>query len=184
MKRILAIASCFIIICAGTFSLKFAFDDDAVATAGKNDNKVNEEGNNVVVKPGEGDAGENVGERTVTCDTWEAVKEIKKEYEKLLIPKYIPSKYNFKSLHIDEGSTIEQYTYLFSDGTDNLTIIQYVGGDTKIFNGYDRTIEQNNMKVFVKEEADKRSFIQNGNSVVSVISNINDEEILKIFDDM
>lgn len=186
VKRILAVASCFIILCIGTFSLKFVFDpDDSIATAGKNDNKVTEEGNNVVVKPNEDGVDENIGERTASCDTWEAVKELQKEYEELLIPGYIPAKYEFKSLQIDEGSAVEQYTYTYSDGNDKLTIIQYVGGDVKIFNSYDRAIEGDNLKVFVKEGADKRCFLQHSNnSIVSIISNIDDNEILKIFSDM
>lgn len=184
VKRVLAIASCFIIICAGTFSFKFAFDDDAVATAGKNDNMVNQNGNNLVVKPNKDDPDKNVGEGTATCNTWEAVEEIKKEYQELLIPGYIPAKYEFKSLQIDEGNAVEQYTYTYSNGIEKFMLIQYVGGDVKIFNRYDRIIEGDNLKVFVKEGSDKRCFLQHDNSIISIVSNIDDKEILKIFGDM
>ena len=133
VKRVLAIASCFIIICAGTFSFKFAFDDDAIATAGKNDNKVNEEGNNVVVKPNEDDSDENVGSRTVTCSSWEDVNALKKKFPKLLEPSYVPSGYTFNKLTIKYNDLIENYAYLYSDGENELEIKQVMGADTTTF---------------------------------------------------
>ena len=184
MKRILAIASCFIIICAGTFSLKFAFDDDAVATAGKNDNKVNEEGNNVVVKPGEGDAGENVGENTITCKTWEAVDEAKEAYPKLLVPTYIPEGYKFKQLNIEGSTSAQKFVYQYQDNKKELEITQIAGTEISVFNDYDRKVLVNGRPLLIKEQGQVCGFFQEKDYAIYILGDCSDNELVEMIQNM
>lgn len=184
MKRILAIASCFIIICAGTFSLKFAFDDDAVATAGKNDNKVNEEGNNVVVKPGEGDAGENVGERTVTCDTWEAVEEAKIAYPEILTPEYTPIGYTFQQMKIEVNDLGTKFIFFYASDSDELGITQVTDGDVSVVSKFDRKVMVNGIALFISDAEEKRGFYQNKENAIYLLGNCSDDDYIKIIENL
>lgn len=185
MKRILAIASCFIIICAGTFSLKFAFDDDAVATAGKNDNKVNEEGNNVVVKPGEGDAGENTGGEEVVINKWEGIKTIKDQYDDLRTPEYVPEGCLFEKLTIEINHLTKKYTYYYSDGDKLLKIKQIYSDDTKVLYEYDRIVRSGDLDVYIKDSDNKFAFCNFPNDeVIYVAGNYDDNIIEKIINNL
>lgn len=181
VKRILAVASCFIILCIGTFSLKFVFDpDDSIATAGKNDNKVTEEGNNAVVKPNEGNVDENSGVSTVTCKTLTAVEEAKKEYPKLLIPSYIPENYKFNGLVIEASENLEKYCFSYYNGTDTMQIIQNVGSEVTVFKAYDRIKENDNIRLYIKESDVKNCSVKLEQGVAYIISNCSDDELFKI----
>lgn len=184
MKRILAIASCFIIICAGTFSLKFAFDDDAVATAGKNDNKVNEKGNNAVVKPNEEDAGENVGENTITCKTWEAVGEAQKTYADIKIPKYVPKGYEFKTLYIEKSEAGPKYIFSFVSNEKKIEITQIVDADVTVFNNYDKKIIVNDKPLYIKEQDGKCGFYQKGRNTFYVLTECSDDILVQIIENL
>lgn len=153
VKRILAVASCFIILCIGTFSLKFVFDpDDSIATAGKNDNKVTEEGNNAVVKPNEGNVDENSGVREMRCTSWEDVKSIKQQFPRMMRPHYIPQGYEFVELSVEYSNIMESYTYRYLKEQEELEIKQIVGATTTIFNQYNRKISCNYGDLLIMED--------------------------------
>lgn len=152
VKRVLAIASCFIIICAGTFSFKFAFDDDAIATAGKGDNKVTESGNNAVVSPNEQDGDENVGIRTVTCRSLEDVDILKEQFPKLMEPHYIPEGYKFEKLTIEYSELMAKYSYEFTNKNNKLQITQIAGATATVFSEYNRKLQCDRGDVLIMEE--------------------------------
>lgn len=152
VKRVLAIASCFIIICAGTFSFKFAFDDDAVATAGKGDNKVTDSGNNAVVKPNEEDPDENTGTRKMRCTSWGDVKSIKQRFPEMMKPHYIPEGYKFIELLVEYTDLMETYTYKYLNGKENLEIKQVAGATATIFNQYARKVSCNYGDLLIMED--------------------------------
>lgn len=183
VKRILAVASCFIILCIGTFSLKFVFDpDDSIATAGKNDNKVTEEGNNAVVKPNEDGVDENTGVSTITCETWEAVEEAKKSYPELMVPEYIPEGYELNELNIElESSDLgTKFIFSFQDNKDEIGITQIMDGDTSVFNNYDRKIIVDKQPLLIKEQDGICAFYQKGEYSLYILTRCTDDELIKI----
>lgn len=180
VKRVLAIASCFIIICAGTFSFKFAFDDDAIATAGKNDNKVNEEGNNAVVKPNEEGTDENTGGEEIIVREWTGVNEVKEQYEDLVVPSRIPSGYNFDSLTINGNTAIKKYTYLFSNGDKTLIIDQMTDTELAVVYDYDRKIQCEQHELLIDDRNGKIGYFALDDGYVSIISDVSDNELVEI----
>lgn len=181
VKRVLAIASCFIIICAGTFSFKFAFDDDAIATAGKNDNKVNEEGNNVVVKPNEDGAEENTGGQKLVIDKWDNIKLVKEEYSDLKTPEFIPDGYSFEKLVIEDNELIKKYTYTFSNNREQMELKQIYGSGTNIYYKSDRSFKYGGLELFIKDESSKSAYCNLGNDELLFIgANCSDSVMGKI----
>lgn len=181
VKRILAVASCFIILCIGTFSLKFVFDpDDSIATAGKNDNKVTEEGNNAVVKPNEDGADENTGGEEIIVREWSGVNEIREQYEDLVVPNYIPNGYNFDSLTINGNTAIKKYTYLFSNGDKSLIIDQMMDTELAVVYDYDRKIQCEQYELLIDDRNEKIGYFVLGNGYVSIISDVSDNEMIDI----
>lgn len=185
VKRILAVASCFIILCIGTFSLKFVFDpDDSIATAGKNDNKVTEEGNNVVVKPNEDGVDENTGSRTVTCSAWDDVKDLQKKFPKLLVPGYIPYGYTFTKLTIKYNDLIENYAYLYSDGENKIELKQVVGADTTTFDDYSRKLNCKFGDLFIADDEYTAAGCKVKDGTLYMLSKCSDDDILEIFNNI
>lgn len=184
MKRILAIASCFIIICAGTFSLKFAFDDDAVATAGKNDNKVNEEGNNVVIKNNEEGVDENIGDEEIICKNWESIKDAKKNYSQLLVPDYIPDRYDLQSLSIVDNELIKKYKYIFTSNNESIEIKESIGIEEKVYYNYDRKIDCDGYEIFIIERNEKTALCKLNDTSITIIGELTDNEIVSIMDNL
>ena len=181
VKRILAVASCFVILCLGTFSLKFMFDpDDSIATAGKNDNKVTEEGNNVVVKPNEDGAGENIGGEEIIVREWAGINEIKKQYEDLVVPKHIPNGYNFDSLTINGNTAIKKYTYLFLKGNQSLIIDQMADSELAVVYDYDRKIQCEQHELLIDDRNEKIGYFVLDRGYVSIISDVSDNEMINI----
>lgn len=164
VKRILAVASCFIILCIGTFSLKFVFDpDDSIATAGKNDNKVTEEGNNVVVKPNEDGVDENTGGEKIVIESWDNVKLIKEEYADLKTPNFVPAGYSFEKLIIEDNELIKKYTYTFSNNREKIEIKQIYNSGTNIYYKSDRSFKYGELELFIKDESSKSAYCNLGN---------------------
>lgn len=185
VKRILAVASCFIILCIGTFSLKFVFDpDDSIATAGKNDNKVTEEGNNVVVKPNEDGVDENTGVREVQCTSLDDVRSLKKKYPKMLEPQYIPEGYNFKSLTVKDSDIMDNYSYLYTNNKNELEIKQITGADTTIFSRYDRKLECDFGDVLILEDVNITAACESQKGTFYILGCISDEEIIEILNNV
>ena len=180
VKRVLAIASCFIIICAGTFSFKFAFDDDAVATTGKNDNKVNEEGNNVVVKNNGEDVEDNIGAEEILCKNWDSVIAAKESYPQLLIPNYIPGGYDFETLSIVDNELIKKYKYYFANGNETLEIKETVGEEEKIYYNYDRKIGKEDCEIYITERREKTASCKVNEVSITIIGEVSDEDIISI----
>lgn len=184
VKRILAIASCFVILCIGTFSLKFVFNpDDSIATAGKNDNKVNEEGNSVVVKPNEEDAEENMGIREMKCTSWADVKSIEQQFPRMMKPHYVPEGYEFFELSVEYTDLMETYTYKYMNGKMKLEIKQIAGATTTVFNQYNRRINctQGDLLIMEDEGITAGCKIEEGVLYV-IVKNCSDDELVKIVD--
>lgn len=184
VKRILAVASCFIILCIGTFSLKFVFDpDDSIATAGKNDNKVTEEGNNVVVKPNEDGVDENIGSQSIVIDKIANVKEIQKQYPALKFPHYVPESYYFESLSIKDNDIVNKFIYSFTDGVNQIEIKQLYGDvDMAVFYQNDRVIEGDKIKIYVNDEKDGKVayYSVKEDEIIYIYTDCADTEIEKI----
>ncbi|SCJ49043.1 Uncharacterised protein [uncultured Eubacterium sp.] len=181
VKRILAVASCFIILCIGTFSLKFVFDpDDSIATAGKNDNKVTEEGNNVVVKPNGDGVDENTGGEKIVINKWEGVAEIREQYSDLLIPSYMPSDYSFENLTVEKNGIIQRYIFVFKNKTDNIIFKQTMNSDLTVVYDFDRKIQCNKYKLLIDERKEKIGYCALENGYISIIADIPDNEMKDI----
>lgn len=185
VKRILAVASCFIILCIGTFSLKFVFDpDDSIATAGKNDNKVTEEGNNVVVKPNEGNVDENVGITEVNCSSWEDIGVLKKKFPELAEPTYVPEGYEFKELKIEYNDIMEKYTYVFRCAENELKVKQVRGSEATVLNKYDRKIQCDYGDILIVDDVGITAACKIKKGVIFVSANLSDDEFIKIMNNI
>lgn len=181
VKRILAVASCFIILCIGTFSLKFVFDpDDSIATAGKNDNKVTEEGNNAVVKPNGEDAGENVGIREMYCSSWDDVEILKKKFPQLMIPNYVPDGYEFDHLEIEYSDVIEKYTYIYQSEAQELKIKQLRGSESTIYSKYDKKLHCDYGDLLIMNDVGITAACETKNGTILISADLTEDEFIKI----
>lgn len=184
-KRYMAVAACVLVLCIGTFGIKMILEtEDTVAVAGKGDDVVNESGNNVVIKNNREDVEENIGVRTVTCTTWDAVEEAKETYPELITPGYVPTKYAFDLLKIQKNSIIENFTYTYSANDKTLEIKQIVGGEQTLIYDYDRKISCDKYELIITEEVGKAGYCIMDDSIIAIIGDITDEEMVAIIDNI
>ncbi len=184
-KRYMAVAACVLVLCIGTFGIKMILEtEDTVAVAGKGDDVVNESGNNVVIKNNREDVEENIGGEEIVVKNWEKVKTVQAEYPDLIIPQYIPSNYTFNSLTVKKNPNLERYEFVFSNGNKNIEIREFVGGNSVTFFEYDRKYEIEGYTVQIKEDNGKSSYCVLDNTVISIIGEISDKEIVKIIKQM
>lgn len=181
-RKYAAVAACLVLGCCGTASVVNSVIPDTVI-AGKNPPKVTEEGNNVIVKPGQGEAGENLGVKKVIIDNWNRIDTIKKMYPDLLIPRYIPEGYTFQMLNIEATELVQTYSYTFVNGKEVLHIVQDLGTDVKLIKDYDRSIETDaGIEIRMKEDMGKNGFFLFNNSVCNIEIELSDAEFKKIAD--
>lgn len=181
IKRGISIACCILILCVGTIGIKYAFDyDGSVAVAGKNDDAINESGNNVVIKNNEDDVDENVGNETVLCENWDSVAEAKKVYPELLVPAYMPDRYSLVSLQINENALIKKYKYIFSTNSEEIEIKECIGGEETLYYDYDRKIQSDKCDVLIIEDDVKTAVCKIGETSFTFIGNLTDREIIDI----
>lgn len=183
IKRGVSIACCLLILCFGTIGIKYALDyDGSVAVAGKNDDTVNESGNNVVIKPNEEDAEANMGVETVVVDEWEGVYDMQSQYSKLRIPQYVPEGYSFAKLTVEASEFVEKFTYLYSDGSNQIEIKQSCGDvDTSVLYEYDRMIDIEDLEIYIKEKDNRAAcYSPNDDELIYVYTTCGDDEISKI----
>lgn len=184
-KRYMAVAACVLVLCIGTFGIKMILEtEDTVAVAGKGDDVVNESGNNVVIKNNREDVEENIGVRTVTCTTWDAVEEAKETYSNLLIPEYIPEGYEFEKLTIERSNIVEKYIFSFEKDKKTLEIQQVVGVDTTVYYDYSRKLQSEKGEIMVIEKPNECAFCSFKDNIIYLLSECKDADIVRIFNNL
>ena len=184
-KRYMAVAACVLVLSIGTFGIKMILEtEDTVAVAGKGDDVVNESGNNVVIKNNREDVEENIGVRTVTCTTWDAVEEAKETYSNLLIPEYIPEGYEFEKLYIETSKIAEKFVYSFKAKNKTMEIQQVVDGDITIYYDYSRKLQSKKGEIMIIEEPNECAFCSFEEDVVYILSECSDTDIIRIYDNL
>ena len=178
----MAAVCCVMVACVGTFSaVNLLSPDDVIA--GKNDPVMTEEGNNTIVKEGQGQSGENTGTEKITVNDWEKVSYVKKKYPQLLIPQYVPEGFEFTGLEIEETEIFSTYTYTYVQGEKSLKLTQVVGTDLEIINDYDRNFEtEGGVAVKLKEDIEISANFIIERSLCTLIGSFSDEECGKIVD--
>lgn len=172
----MAAACCVMVACVGTFSaVNLLSPDDVIA--GKNDPVMTEEGNNTIVKEGQGQPGENTGTEKITVNDWEKVSYVKKKYPQLLIPQYVPEGFEFTELDVQVTEMLEVYAYTFNKEGVLLQLSQFIGGDTKAIKNYDRTLElENGLELQIKEDEMKSGYLMGDGVLYTILGNLSDEE--------
>ena len=179
-RRYMAAACCVMVACAGTFSAMNLLSPDAVI-AGKNDPVMTEEGNNTIVKEGQGQPGENTGTEKITVNDWEKVSDVKKKYPQLLIPQYVPEGFEFTGLSVEISGQLQMFTYTYLDEEEVCMIRQTIGTEFKIIKDYDRTLEtEDGEEIKIKEDINKSGYFMIGESLYMVEGEVSDEDLIQI----
>ncbi|MCI5687063.1 MAG: DUF4367 domain-containing protein, partial [Emergencia sp.] len=168
------------VACVGTFSVVNLLSPDDVI-AGKNDPVMTEEGNNTIVKEGQGQPGENLGGDTMIEPDWDKVAVIKKSYPDMLIPGYVPEGYEFKELQVSAMEEIEVFTFLFKQEEESLMIQQVLGAEMKVIKSYTRSMKtENGTEIRIKEDESKVAYCFIDESMYIIEGSISDEEYIRI----
>lgn len=172
----MAAACCIMVACVGTFSaVNLLSPDDVIA--GKNDPVMTEEGNNTIVKEGQGQPGENTGTEKITVNDWEKVSDVKKKYPQLLIPQYVPEGFEFTGLEIEETELFNTYVYLYTQGESRLRIVQITGTEFEMIKDYDRSLEtESGIEIRIKEDEVKKGYFIMQEDLCSVEGDLSDSE--------
>lgn len=182
IKRGVSIACCLLILCFGTIGIKYALDyDGSVAVAGKNDDTVNESGNNVVIKPNEEDAEANTGVREIQCNSMKDVQTLKQKFPNLKTPHYTPDGYTFSSLTIKYSDLMEKYIYTYSNGKNELEIAQVSDVTAAVFSEYNRKIKCDFGEILIIEDKGLMAGCKIENGALFVVAKrCKDEELIEI----
>lgn len=183
MRRAAGLAAALIIVIAGAV---IAFDTslfDAGANKTGEEETVTEDG--VVVEDegwGSGD------EDRIHIEDWDVAKVTGENIEGLLVPQYIPEKYDFNSLEIEtlEDSS-SMCVFKFSDENANIIEIhEFIQGSnvSVFFTEETRTVLNSKKgKIYLSENesGSKKATIQmDGGVIIDIISSLDDDEIIKI----
>ena len=180
----MAAVCCVMVACAGTFSaVNLLSPDDVIA--GKNDPVMTEEGNNTIVKEGQGQPGENLGGDTMIEPDWNRVATVKKNYPDMLIPGYVPEGYEFKELQVSAMDEIKVFTFLFRQKEQSLMIQQILGTEIKLIKSYTRSMKtENGTEIRIKEDEAKAAYFLVGENMYMVEGDVSDEEYIKIIEEL
>ena len=183
-RRYMASAACIAVICCGTLGVANSLIPDSVI-AGKNAANVTEEGNNTIVKIGDGEAGEVLGSDEIVEPDWNQVAKLKKNYPEMLVPGYVPEGYAFKELRIEVSELFNTYTYVYMQGEEQCEIVQVQGSDMKMIKNYSRIIvTESGIEVRIKEDECKNGFFFKEESLCNIEGEISDGDYIKIIDDL
>ena len=178
----MAAACCVMVACVGTFSaVNLLSPDDVIA--GKNDPVMTEEGNNTIVKEGQGQPGENLGGDTMIEPDWNRVATVKKNYPDMLIPGYVPEGYEFKELQVEVTELVQNYVFIYEKEGQPLRITQIDGADLNIIPNYTRTFDTAlGTKIMVKEDEEKSAYFFIEESLCTIGGDLSDDEYATIAD--
>lgn len=178
----MAAACCVMVACVGTFSaVNLLSPDDVIA--GKNDPVMTEEGNNTIVKEGQGQPGENLGGDTMIETDWNKVAVIKKSYPDMLIPGYVPDGYEFKELQVEVTELVQNYAFMYEKEGQILRITQTDGTDLKMIFNYNRTFNTPlDIKIMVKEDEEKSAHFLIEESLCAIGGDLSDKQYSDIAD--
>ncbi|MCI5687075.1 MAG: hypothetical protein MR303_01030, partial [Emergencia sp.] len=164
------------VACVGTFSVVNLLSPDDVI-AGKNDPVMTEEGNNTIVKEGQGQPGENTGTEKITVNDWEKVSYVKKKYPQLLIPQYVPEGFEFTELVVEANEMFDTYTYNYAQGENILRIVQITGTEFKMIKDYDRSLEtESGIEIRIKEDEEKTGHFLISDSMCAIECDLSDKQ--------
>ncbi|MEY8369538.1 hypothetical protein AALA24_12355, partial [Anaerovoracaceae bacterium 42-11] len=151
----------------------------------KNDPVMTEEGNNTIVKEGQGQPGENLGGDTMIEPDWNRVATVKKNYPDMLIPGYVPEGYEFKELQVEVTEAFSSFTYIYQEGDKLVKIVQLKGEGMKVIKNYDYTFETGDgIEVSLKDDEEKSANFFIGSDLCVIVGNLSDMEIGKIVDSL
>ena len=178
----MAAVCCVMVACVGTFSaVNLLSPDDVIA--GKNDPVMTEEGNNTIVKEGQGQPGENTGTEKITVNDWEKVSYVKKKYPQLLIPQYVPEGFEFTELVVEANEMFDTYTYIYSHNKEKIQLIQTIGTELEVIKDYDRFFETaGGVNVKIKEDIEVSAHFIIGEDLCALTGRLSDEEYGNIVD--
>ena len=176
----MAAACCVMVACVGTFSaVNLLSPDDVIA--GKNDPVMTEEGNNTIVKEGQGQPGENTGTEKITVNDWEKVSDVKKKYPQLLIPQYVPEGFEFTELVVEANEVFDKYIFTYSHSEEKVQLTQTIGTDLKMIKDYDRVLEtENGNEIKIKEDMGKSGYFMVGESLYMIEGEVSDEDLIQM----
>lgn len=186
-KRIAGIAAGFVVVLLTGILACTNLTTDVDADKNPKEEIITEDG--VIIE--DGGWGSSDGEDNVwTTTDWEGVKDAKRHFSSLVIPKYIPNRYIFKLLRIE---TIEtgalMCKYSFEHGVENIIIEVYVmaGGETSFnINNISKELKCSKGNIYIQEKEDKIATIQmnDGMTIINITGNIPDEDIIKIVENL
>lgn len=184
-KRVMSVATCFIIICGVALSMRYyTHAEDPVVMAGKDDNKVATEvdGNTVIGNNG-GHAEENVGGSEEVHTTWEAALKAKEKYPDMLLPGYIPEGYEFKELKVVETNEVISYEFLYkSEALQEIHLSQRENDEESVVANYDSIlIDDYGREVhIIIDEDTAQAIVAIDNKVFSINGDLDQVQILKL----
>ena len=181
-RRNAAVAGIVVALLAGFFAF-----DTLVPEVGADKNPkeeiITEDG--VIIE--DGGYGSSVGEDDVfVINDWEHVIDGKMVTQKLLIPQYIPNGYMFEKLVIE--SVVEEdilCKYYFSDEKNNNLIIEIFiteGETTYAIEDVSKRVETPSGTIYWQQQEKKATIILDGSCMVSVWSDLSENETMKIIE--
>ena len=180
----MAAACCVMVACVGTFSaVNLLSPDDVIA--GKSDPVMTEEGNNTIVKEGQGQPGENLGGDTMIEPDWNRVATVKKNYPDMLIPGYVPEGYEFKELQVEVTEALHTYSYIYEKDGKNFQFVQIEGIELSVIPNYRRSItSKKGIEVKIKEDEEKSGHFLFSESACTIRGDLSDEEYALFIDEL
>ena len=186
-KKYTAIAACFVAaLVVGFFAFDMMADD---VGADKNPKETIQTEDGVIIE--DGGWGSSTGEDDVWVVTEKGdIPLVKKGIPELVVPRYIPSNYEFIQLEvemIDNSAITCKYTYE-EKHSQQLKIEIHISNTSKNsheVSKYEKVIKTNQGDVYICEEKNKIATMQiDDGIIINVRANISNEEMIRVFDNL
>lgn len=185
-NRIIGIAASLAIVLIASIFAATQLTCDVDADKNPKEEIITEDG--VIIE--DGGWGSTNGEEGVwVIEDWHDVKGIKIRFSEILLPKYIPKRYEFESLIVEAiNSGVLIYKYKFVCGENSVEVeIQHFSSALSSFevNNVVRKIKTNKGLIYIQEKENKIATMQiDDGIIVNLWSELADDEILKIIENL
>ena len=169
-RRLIGAAAAFFVFIAGALLVSVNLPADVDADKNAPEEIVSEDG--VVIEDG---GWGSSGDTKIITDDWDEVEIIKEDFDKLMIPQYIPDGYKFVELSIDimEGEN-SAGIFKFSNGHSDLEIHEFFSNSN-----LDSTEIQSTCTI--EDEDIGKVYIDDSNEIIKAASIVNGSFIVEIW---
>lgn len=180
--RIAGFAALFMIVLVSAALVFRAFTTDVGANKNAPEEIITEDGV-VIEDKGWGSSGEDCW----TITNWDEIEYVKAENSELIIPEYIPAGYAFNQLTIEQiGNGNVVYEYLFLNKRhEKIEVEIFIMKEGELATELDqvsRTIPSSKGIVYIQENNKLATVQMNDDQTIHILSNLSDEEIIKLVD--